>query len=209
MAHFIEPKLRIMAGDRYHRLVVTEVVPGKVHSLCDCGTPHTIRRDHWGKAVKSCGCLAKELISVRSTTHGMTKSPTYRTWVAMIQRCTNPGRSNYPYYGGRGITVCSRWRNSFEAFLQDMGERPDGMTLDRVDTDGSYEPGNCRWATKNEQAQNQRPRAPRAPKTHCKRRHALSGTNLRINKAGQRSCKECARARNREAYRAQSKAVSD
>jgi hypothetical protein len=84
-------------------------------------------------------------------------SPTYRSWKGMLQRCSNPNHVAWKNYGGRGIRVCEQWINSFEAFLSDMGERPAGKTLDRKDNDGNYEPSNCKWSTKGEQALNRRP----------------------------------------------------
>jgi hypothetical protein len=83
------------------------------------------------------------------------RSPTYNSWRAMLQRCKNPKHDRYQYYGGRGVTVHAEW-TKFENFLKDMGERPDGKTLDRIETNGNYEPGNCRWATKKQQERNKR-----------------------------------------------------
>jgi len=93
----------------------------------------------------------------RNKTHGLAATPEYKVWVGMKRRCENPKAANYPRYGGRGIRVCQRWLDSFEAFLDDMGKRPDGNhQIGRIDTTKGYEPGNCRWVTVGEQAKNRR-----------------------------------------------------
>lgn len=109
---------------------------------------------------------ARERMAADRTVHGHARrrakgragTSTYYIWAAMIQRCTNPKNRDYKNYGARGITVCDRWRD-FTNFLADMGEKPDGLSIDRIDNDGNYEPGNCRWATPAQQASNKRPRS--------------------------------------------------
>jgi len=110
---------------------------------------------------KSCGCLRQETTRKRSYKHGHriggAVSAEYHSWHSMKQRCENENREKYRRYGARGISVCRRWRNSFENFLKDMGKRPgSGYSLDRIDNNGNYEPGNCRWATAKQQARNKR-----------------------------------------------------
>ena len=151
-------------GRRFGRLIARRYVKGsKWECICDCGTIVIVDTAKLTTGhTKSCGCLQVDRAAEANTTHGQARArlrsvtSTYRTWQQMKRRCFNPANHNYKYYGGRGVVVCDRWRESFEAFLEDMGERPSGHTIDRINSDGNYEPGNCRWATPTEQRRNRR-----------------------------------------------------
>lgn len=121
--------------------------------ICDCGKSTTVRGDHLKEErVQSCGCLVIE----RMTSHGMARTPTYKCWQAMKDRCSNPLAPEAKNYIERGITVCDRWIESFENFFEDMGLQPQGLTLDRENNDLGYSKENCRWATRKEQVDNRR-----------------------------------------------------
>lgn len=145
---------KILTNTRFGcRVVVSEVTKDasglrRVHCRCDCGRESIVRllALTTGKA-NSCGCQQG------NKTHGLSGTPAHRSWECMKQRCFNPKRERYSRYGARGITVCERWL-TFENFLADMGERPENTTLDRINPDGNYEPGNCRWATQHTQDRN-------------------------------------------------------
>lgn len=148
----------IPAGARYGKLTVTvprSVGEKRVQCRCDCGQTRSVPLTSWGRT-RSCGCARREANVARCTTHGHSSDSLYLTWSDLVGRCTRPSHKRYADYGGRGIQVCARWR-SFAAFLADVGERPPGLTLDRIDNDGNYEPGNVRWTTRSVQNRNRRP----------------------------------------------------
>lgn len=156
-AHFV--------GLRFGRLIVLEL-GGKSprgHFLwlckCDCGTEKLfIASNVRSNFSKSCGCLLKESQKAAKhlVTHGLSATATYKSWSAAKSRCGNPSNAAYRHYGGRGIRMCDEWKSSFEEFFSCLGEKPSGKTLDRINVNGHYEPGNCRWATASEQRNNVR-----------------------------------------------------
>lgn len=156
-------------GMRYGNLVVTGWSHSEYRSSrhgsyqfwmckCDCGNSTIVLANNLVKGnTKSCGCKSSRLsFGDRNTTHGMTATPTYNSWRAMKDRCYCISHIEYKRYGAVGIRVCKRWLNSFENFLNDMGERPEGMSLERKDPKRNYSPSNCKWSDAYEQANNKR-----------------------------------------------------
>lgn len=148
-----KPKI-INKGERFGRLTVlgldhrTACGSMVYLCLCDCGNVTEVTSGNLSPyGIKSCGCLRREVSGNLNRTHGLSKTKTYRSWDAMKQRCYNSNSDGYKYYGARGTKVCDRWLNSFENFLEDMGECPEGMEIDRILSNLDYCKDNCRWAT--------------------------------------------------------------
>lgn len=155
--------IRNLVGQRFGRLVVIERNGSGPHGRvmwlcrCDCGNLPSVQALYLCNGqTNSCGCLKKQMDLVKilkNKTHGMRWMPIYSVWLSMMDRCNNPNYASFHRYGGRGISVCKRWRK-FEAFFADMGHPPPGLTLDRTDNDGNYEPSNCAWVTRKAQGIN-------------------------------------------------------
>lgn len=147
-------------GKKFNRLLAIAYVGDRKYLCkCDCGTRTIVSGSHLrAGTTKSCGCADADALQLRNKTHGLSKTPEYKVWAAMIQRCENEKNPSFENYGGRGITVSNEW-HSFETFIADMGRRPDStLTVERKNNDLGYSKENCVWATRSDQAFNKRPK---------------------------------------------------
>ena len=151
-----------MLGKVFGRLTVVSEAPKNRNKLmvncrCSCGNSLTCRSESLRSGMTgSCGCLQVDAVLALNTTHGMSKTVEHSAWLEIKRRIFDTTRPGYNNYGGRGISMCADWVDSFETFYKDMGPRPEGYSIDRIDNDGNYEPSNCRWATRTQQNQNSR-----------------------------------------------------
>ncbi len=159
--------IKDITNQRFERLVVLSQTNRKINRnvvwncQCDCGNTVEVKAgDLQSGRVKSCGCLKRDTARALKTIHGMRHTKISNVWIAMKQRCFNPNCKIYKHYGGRGITVCDEWKDDFQAFYDYVSKLPHygepGYTLDRINNDGNYEPGNVRWATRKTQNNNRR-----------------------------------------------------
>lgn len=152
-------KFKDLIGRKFGKLLVLHKTMKNnriyYNCLCDCGNILDIRNDSLLAGKDNCGCLTVYRIKKANTKHNNSTHKLYPIWVSMMSRCNKPNNKAYANYGGRGIKVCHRWYNILN-FIEDMGERPDGFSLDRINNDGNYEPSNCRWADSKTQNNNRR-----------------------------------------------------
>jgi hypothetical protein len=200
-----------MIGEKFGRLTVlslSHTSKGYRHYLCkcECGASHTVQGTSLRSGnTKSCGCLARDNGRRQGSlakTHGMSGSRVYGVYKAMLARCSNPGVASFQYYGAKGVKVCLRWTDSFENFYADMGPCPEGFSIDRIDSNGNYEPSNCRWVTNQMQSQNR----DYVKKHECVHGHLLTDDNVYLGSRGQKNCKICAKER-ASAYKKKIKAL--
>lgn len=161
-------KLKDLTGQTFGRLTVLYRGPDYLKNSgrkevtwicqCSCGNPElkTVAANHLGRTTQSCGCYGKEKSKEGYPVHGQSGTRTYRIYHGMLQRCGNENTARYSDYGGRGITVCDRWKENYMHFVEDMGVCPPKHSIERVDNNKGYEPGNCQWATTKEQSRNRR-----------------------------------------------------